>query len=176
MKIAVLGWGSLIWDPRQLSIQAEWQTDGPVLPLEFSRVSSDGRLTLVIDPLKGTKLQTRYALSAMLTIDEAAENLRKREHTTSKYIGRFDVRRDKPADETQETIRKWAETKGIDAVTWTALRPNFEDERGKEFSVPQAITYLESRSDSEARRAWEYIARAPPEVQTELRKELAKPH
>ncbi len=49
MKIAVLGWELLIWDPRQLSIkQGEWFTDGLFLPVEFAHISNNGRLTLVI--------------------------------------------------------------------------------------------------------------------------------
>ena len=30
MKIAVLGWGSLIWDKRELSIIGDWQVGGPI--------------------------------------------------------------------------------------------------------------------------------------------------
>jgi len=45
MKIAILGWGSLIWDARLLSINTTlfdngWSSDGPDLPIEFSRVST----------------------------------------------------------------------------------------------------------------------------------------
>lgn len=49
-KIAILAWGSLYWDKRTLAIQSEWNEDGPTLPIAFSRISKDGRLTLVIDP------------------------------------------------------------------------------------------------------------------------------
>lgn len=52
--IAVVGWGSLAWDPRELRVEGQpgqqFAPDGPILPLAFSRVSQDGRLTLVIDP------------------------------------------------------------------------------------------------------------------------------
>jgi len=42
MKIAILGWGSLIKEPCELPIAGEWQKDGPLLWIEFSRISQRG--------------------------------------------------------------------------------------------------------------------------------------
>jgi hypothetical protein len=42
MRIAILGWGSLIWDPRDLPISGPWQCGGSVIPIEFSRISENG--------------------------------------------------------------------------------------------------------------------------------------
>ena len=39
MRIAILGWGSLIWDPRDPCVQGDWQPDGPRLPIKVARTS-----------------------------------------------------------------------------------------------------------------------------------------
>ncbi len=65
-RIAILGWGSLLWDKRPDFDEQhdDWQFDGPVLPLEFCRVSSSrgGVLTLVIDPVHGTSCPAAYPM------------------------------------------------------------------------------------------------------------------
>jgi len=59
MKIAILGWGSLLWEPSaefEKWIELPWKNDGPKLKIEFSRISGSrkGALTLVIDEVNGT--------------------------------------------------------------------------------------------------------------------------
>ena len=49
VKSVVLAWGSLVWDPGKLQTVGKFTANGPLLPIEFCRVSDDGRLTLAID-------------------------------------------------------------------------------------------------------------------------------
>src|SRR5436190_1350463 len=83
MEIAVLGWGSLIWCPGSLRIKTKWRSDGPRLPIEFARISRDGRVTLVVLP--GAEDQPVYwALSEFDDLHDARGNLKEREGTPSK--------------------------------------------------------------------------------------------
>ena len=71
-RIACIGWGSLIWDPRSLPIEGMWSTDGPDLPIEFTRESSDGRMTLAITP-DFAAVQTLWILMRVDTLADAIE-------------------------------------------------------------------------------------------------------
>ena len=71
MAIAILAWGSLIWNPGSLHIVDGWRPGGPTLPIEFSRISDNGRLTLVIDEACGVPVPTCFALSMFDNVQEA---------------------------------------------------------------------------------------------------------
>src|SRR5580693_6858747 len=78
MRIACLGWGSLVWDPRELSIRREWFKDGPFVPVEFARQSSDGRMTLVIDR-RAAPIRVLWAHMVPVELSVARDALRDRE-------------------------------------------------------------------------------------------------
>ncbi len=176
MNIAILGWGSLVWDQRELPTRSDWVDDGPHLPLEFSRVSKDGRLTLVIDLNHGVSSKTCYALSSRSDLMDAVADLRDREGTVSKRIGFLDTRdHSKSIDRYAEQadvfaiIRAWALKNNVDSVIWTALTSQFKDETGSEFSVQRAIDYVNSLPKSAKKVATEYITKAPECVKTPFR-------
>ncbi|MFZ0511722.1 MAG: hypothetical protein WAM14_08965 [Candidatus Nitrosopolaris sp.] len=91
MNIACVGWGSLIWDPRDLPIQRCWFKDSPqaLLPIEFARHSSNDRITLVIVP-DARYVRSLWTPMIVPDIDTAKIKLAecegiKKEHIT-KYI------------------------------------------------------------------------------------------
>jgi hypothetical protein len=178
MKIAVLGWGSLLWEPGaefEKSIELPWKTDGPALPIEFSRisVSRDGALTLAIDETNGTLTKVAWCLSTREQIEDAISDLREREGTTTANIAHVSA-----ADQSSQLasplkeILQWATCRKIDAVLWTALRSNFAEQRGKPFSVEEAIAYLKGLDEIGKGRAAEYVRNAPAFVRTKLRSAL----
>lgn len=181
MKIAILGWGSLIWDFRSEfdKHHEEWQFDGPSLPIEFSRVSEsrNGALTLVIDENHGEMCRVAYAFSKRVCAEDAICDLRCREGTVLKYIGSYF------ADNSQtrslnlkalESVRAWAVSKDIDVAIWTDLPSNFGDKSKvrQPFSVQDAISHIQLLENDGKISAVEYVWRAPDFVDTPLRRAL----
>jgi hypothetical protein len=181
MKIVFIAWGSLVWDNRDLPIKSEWYTDGPKLPIEFSRVSKDARLTLVIDSNKGVALPTRYSLSSRSELLDAIADLRVREGTVMRHIG-FTDRDGMGASYHEQTSHKigydsiieWLRRTEYDAAVWTALPSNYLEQQGCEFSINHAVSYLQRLPKSARENALDYIRRAPQEVSTPLRAFLTK--
>ena len=185
MKIAVLAWGSLLWEPGTLTVVTDWEPDGPSLPLEFSRVSSSrtGALTLVIDPHHGAANRTYFAVSTQQELETAIEQLRKREGTSRGCIGYVDCRHGRSQSRVlstaPESIGSWAEQQHLDAVIWTDLSSNFTDEGKAQFatiddstmpfSVDNAQEYLHCLKPAGAAKARQYLKNAPLTVQTALR-------
>ena len=185
MKIAVLAWGSLVWDPRDLETAATFAANGPLLPVEFCRISADGRLTLAIDETFGAVCTTYSAESAYDDLAQAIENLRAREGTSTREVGFAEPASDRQSDVAMDrhpqvvaSIAAWAASNGYDAAIWTALKSNFDEwgKAGEPFSVTAAIRYLETLEgeDDKFARALDYIRRAPPEIETPVRDEVAK--
>jgi len=179
MKIAIIAWGSLVWDPRTLRIEGDWINQGPELKIEFSRVSKDGRLTLVIDPVHGEKVKTYYAQSSRSDLGDAVADLRDREGTVRKRIGFVDIlncsnSKKEFSDQIDvfETVSKWCKQKEYDAAVWTALSSQFREQTNLDFSVENAINHLKRLPLSARENALKYILKAPEEIVTPVRNKL----
>lgn len=181
MKIAILGWGSLLWDKRpEFDDQHDdWKFDGPSLKIEFSRVSQtrNDALTLVLDTNNGTSCQVAYALSKRKNPDDAVCDVRSREGTTLKNVGFCfaDNSRNQAREiEILKTIQDWASKMKIDVVIWTDLQSNFQQKSRskKPFSIEAALCHIQALDSSGKAMAAEYVWCSPAFVSTPLRQAL----
>lgn len=176
MKIAVLAWGSLVWDKRNLKIKNDWQSGGIKLPIEFARISRDGRLTLVITEDHGTEIETHWTISDYSDLEKAIDNLREREGTNKRGIGYVNVLgKDSSSNLSEDLIKNienWAKNNELDGVIWTDLKSNFEEKSKMNFSLDNAMKYYHSLKGESKKKAIEYIQNAPKLTMTKLRKKL----
>lgn len=181
MSIAVLGWGSLVWCPGSLRIRTRWRPDGPMLPIEFARISQDDRLTLVIHTSSALQ-PTYWAFSEFTTLKDARGNLRAREKTNSSdihHICRDGSNSDGVSQEVMTTITEWLnQHTDIEAVLWTGLPSNWRQKRAREFTPEDAIAFLSeleaNRDQAKAtyERAREYLTNTPPLIDTAVRRAM----
>jgi hypothetical protein len=177
--IAILGWGSLLWDKAHKDFDErheDWTLDGPVLKLEFSRKSASRRdaLTLVIDPAHGQECQVAYALSKRTNPEEAISDLCAREKMGEKYIGccfADDSRRQGRDTNSIDVILQWAKDKSIDVVLWTDLPGSFDGVPKKDF-LNAAVNHLQQLPPEGKALAAEYVWCAPHFIITPLRQVL----
>ena len=175
-RIAILGWGSLLWEehPEFDEWHDDWRPDGPTLKLEFSRVSSTrlGALTLVVDPDHGAPTEVAWCLSKRKNPDDAVADLRCREGCPIRYIARMTVVTSADdqslVHEGAKEAAPWARARGLDVVVWTALPSNFAKKVKKQFSVQEASNYLKGLPAPAKVKAAEYIWRSPEFVCTPL--------
>lgn len=179
LRIAILGWGSLLWDhaPRFDAQHGPWQRGGPELPLEFSRISTRraGALTLVVDPEHGAPCRVAFAESRRRDPEDAILDLQSREATSRSNIGVVfaDGTRLQARDRAvAERIRAWAAASGFDAAVWTDLPANFADHVARPFGVAEALEYLRNLDEDAQAEARRYVERAPEFVVTPLRRAL----
>jgi len=172
LKVAIIGWGSLIWNPGNMNLVFEkWRNDGPKLPIEFARKSRDGRITLVIYEryldVPNLWVKTYWNLIEVKNLDEAIEILKERERTIKEYIGYVseDLKYEKMHPKILEEIEQWRKSKELDGAVWTALPSNVNN-------TDEIISYLQSLTGDTLNKAREYIEKTPKQIQTPLRKKF----
>lgn len=172
MKIACLGWGSLIWDRRLLPIQRWWFEDGPFVPIEFTRQSSDGRITLVVEP-SAAPVRVLWALMLRTELEEAKQALRDREGITAdnwmSRIGSWQRGDEDPP--AMPSLSNWAQAHGLDAVIWTALGPRFNGEE-RSPTVDEVVQYLRTLTGTLRDEAERYVRCTPRQIDTEYRRRI----
>jgi hypothetical protein len=173
-QIACLGWGSLVWEPRELPKRSPWYEDGPFVAVDFLRQSDNGCVTLVLDG-SAQPVPSRWTWLAATELAQAREDLRIRERMgpkgAARFIGVWTRGDSSPA--LIEPLDAWAQARDIDHVIWTALPAKFDGvERTP--SADEIVGYLRDLAPGAIRNEAErYIRRAPREVDTPLRRRIA---
>lgn len=173
MTIVCLGWGSLIWDPRELSVSSDWEPDGPPLPVEFARQSKDGRITLVITG-GAAPVPVYWAALDVSSLDEAKARLAAREGVSAKFIHRsigFWSQEEASDHPEVASIGDWARERSHRGAVWTALKPKL----GNAYYTPKAeevVAYLKALDGEPRKLAERYIREAPIQIATAYRQEI----
>lgn len=170
--VVCLGWGSLVWDPRELAIQRRWFKDGPLIHVEFARQSSDGRITLVLVEV-AKPVRSLWAVMDADNLASAKSSLRKREgipeKNEEKHIGSWSIGQPSPA--LIPGLAEWASSHGVAHVVWTNLPPKFNEEL-KVPSADEVVNYLEGLVDTQRKEAERYIRFAPKQIDTAYRSRI----
>jgi len=178
--IAIIGWGSLLWDLEMLApnVRGLWQLGtGPALPIEFTRVSAKrkGGLALCIDQMFGVTCATCVIPSTRTSMIEARRDLARRERAPEGFIGGVCLETGQSLGRPQVAwmVWQWCQQSAYGGAVWTDLLSNFPAERGEQFTVEGAITYLKSLAGASLDEAVRYIAKSPRSTDTPLRSALA---
>jgi len=179
-RIAIIGWGSLLWDLDDLEphVSGDWFVDqGPTLPIEFALVSRkrNRALAAVIDHTVGEHCAASVIESSKQSLPEALGDLARRERCDGQHIGA--VHRDTgftqaKLPQTLVLVEEWLHTTHYDGAVWTDIETNFEVMTGDAFTVGTAVQYLQSLGEESLREAKQYIENAPAAVSTPLRRRL----
>ena len=150
--------------------------NGPILPVEFARISQDGRLTLVVLPGYEHQCKVSWITSQHLTVEDAVTNLAAREginpeHATSSIHGVLATgdRLGNVLDEVADPVRTWMNTEpNLHASIWTGLGEGTRwQEHGYDgFTVDNALDYLSGLRGDMRRSNAEYFAKALRSIRT----------
>lgn len=171
MKIACLGWGSLLWKPEQLPVKGGWMQDGPSVPVEFCRVGETGELATAIC-LNAAPLPVLWAWLEPDELAVARCALRVREGIPASRadgIGSLIV-----TGQPTGLLAEWAQVRGIDALIWTALPAKIDSVEGKIPSVEEAIAYLSGLDGEKRHHARRYMERVPAQLATPYRRKIVQ--
>lgn len=176
-KIAIIGFDCMVKSPKNLKGSiGKWESGGPALPIEFTRISGDGRLTPVIDK-NGTEIKTVFSKFKYDNLNRAILEVAKRQGiTNNNKVGYIDLKNSlvngdcyERCPEACQKIAEWAKQKGFSAVVWNGLGRKFKDAIGVTYSPNNAMQYLKSLNRTKKSKAIKYIKSLPKYISTTFR-------
>lgn len=177
MLVGCLTWGSLVWNPIDLPVRGDWQKDGPLLPIEFARISKNDRITLVIlyDQPDYQACRSLWTLLDVESPEEGKEVLRVREETGPNGIGLWKKTDHEPDNPIDARIARWCRHLDLDAVVWTKLGPQWIDGGKKVPRMPtleEVLAKLTEWGEPMGTYARLYLQMAPRQIDTPYRREI----
>ncbi|GKS84363.1 hypothetical protein AVMA1855_09445 [Acidovorax sp. SUPP1855] len=179
--IACLGWGSLVWDPRDLPCRGGWHNDGPSLPVEFARESGakknqrGDKITLVICP-ESARVRTYWILLDVPDLTAARKCLATREGIPKNWetdIGFADCVSGQTQGLEADTITTWGSTIGLAGVVWTNLPCKFNGQPVMP-SEAEVIAFLRALDGTNRAPAERYVRQAPTQIDTLYRQAIER--
>jgi len=170
MKIACLGWGSLIWKTGALPVASQWHHDGPAVPVEFVRISDGGELATAIC-LNASPVPALWAWLNTASLEHACRALRIREaipDSRADGVGMMTV-----TDTSVGPLAEWARAKGIEGVIWTGLPACMAGIEGRIPTLEEARHYLQQLTGETREHAYAYIEQVPAQIDTPYRRAFA---
>jgi hypothetical protein len=171
VKIACLGWGSLIWKTTHLPIASAWFTDGPSLPIEFCRVGDSGELATALC-INATPVPVLWAWLEVTDLAQACTALGEREGIPADRhdgIGSLLL-----AGQPAGPVAEWAQARGIEALIWTGLPPRYGGLEGRVPCTSEAIAYLSSLEGETLAHARAYVEAVPGQIDTAYRRHIGQ--
>jgi hypothetical protein len=177
VKIAIIGWGSLLRKNKTLNLLDGWKDDGPFLPIEFAYASKREFLTLVLNPSSPT-VKTYWGLSSFENLEAAIETVAKFAGAKIDEIGFLSTDDknycNKISPEIQLPLMDWLAEKCLDNVIWLDTRSNFKDVTHLEFTLDAAVDYIMGLGKNEALAMERYVIATPEQIETPLRDRLRR--
>lgn len=170
MKIACLGWGSLIWKTGALPVASQWHHDGPAVPIEFVRIADGGELSTAIC-LNARPVPVLWAWLNTASLESACRALRIREAIPDSRvdgIGMMTV-----TDSAAGPLAAWAQAKGIEGLIWTGLPARMAGVEGHIPTLNDARHYLQQLTGETRAHAYHYLEQVPAQIDTDYRRALA---
>ncbi|MDI6873540.1 hypothetical protein [Candidatus Solincola sp.] len=176
-EIAVLGWDPMVTEPEGLMLRdGRWLGDGPVLPVELSRVAPQRYLALSLRR-GSTPVQVYWSLMGTDSVGEAVWSLAQRAECKPENVGFLDLATGehwcRTVDECLPDIRRWAEEKNregheLRVVIWNDLRPDFERRTRRDLTPENVLAYLRGLRPEVKEKALDYLRKIPPRIRTPI--------